>query len=111
VLSTVADYTLYELETVAFQEELDLAGVDITFRGITKKCLPEMIRNQLPWQTVGFLPDQKVRVQMHRADFDEFIGIDDAQAQVILDWLIFNIEQIDHGPNDSVVIMHLTIDK
>lgn len=110
----MADYSLYDLSKIAFNEVLALRGTDITFAGATKKCLASYIINKLPWQSAGFLQDEDVKVEMVDDDWNQYVSygiIDRADATVILDWLVFTVVEVRSVSTDPVVTIQLTISK
>ena len=110
----MAEPSLYDLTKIAFNEVLSLQGTDITFAGSTKKCMAHYIINKLPWQAVGFLADEDVKVEMVDDDWNEWISygvIERADATIILDWLVFTVVEVRSISTDPVVTIQLTIDK
>jgi hypothetical protein len=103
--------TVYDEVKIAFQETLDRGAVPITFNGITKPCMSSGLTNNLRWETTGFVPKILATVQMMDDDFEEFFGIDDSDATVILDNEIFTVEEIKTHSGDPVVSLSLTVTK
>ncbi len=105
------DSELYDDTAAAFQEMLDIQGVPITFNGVEKNCISDRVRESFEFQSVGFIPQNTVHVNMLDSDFAFFSGIDSAQSTVIFEGLTFQVTEIDKSSANPVVRMTLTKSK
>ncbi len=103
------DDEIYADIVYAFQEQLEIQGVPITFASIEKQCIAQRLDQKLEWQSVGFLPDTTVRVELLDSDFADFTlaGIEEAQATVMFEGLTFNVTEIKKVSSNPVVSMML----
>ena len=87
----------------ACQEQVDLVGVPIIYRGITKKCITGAIERKRKQEVVAMLGEAATKVDMMAADFDAFIGIKANSSNVTIDSIVFTVMTIERDPADPMV--------
>ncbi len=93
----------------AFEELLESAGVDITNRNVTKKCVTGAIERKRAQQVVAMLGEAGTRVDMLVEDFDS-LGLVANQSTVVVDSISFTVMAIERDPMDPCVHFLLVAD-
>jgi hypothetical protein len=101
----------YELTRLAFIESLDAVGIPITYAGLTKRCITGPIKRTFDWQQIGFFEDATVRAEMLDTDYDQFSGVEESNATLIVDDIVFRLLAVDREPQDPTVQLTLRKDK
>ncbi len=107
------DDEIYADIEYAFQEQLSIQGVPITFASIEKQCIAQRMDERLEWQSAGFLPTTTVRIDMLDSDFFDFAlaGIDEPQVTVMFEGLTFQVTEIKRVSSNPVVSIMLNKSK
>jgi hypothetical protein len=107
------DDEIYSDIVEAFQEQLEIQGVPITFASIEKTCLAQRLDEKLEWQSAGFLPTTTVRVTLLDSDYADFVlaGINEAQATVDFEGLTFQVTEIKSVSSNPIVSILLNKSK
>lgn len=101
----------YDLTKRAFLESLDAVGIPIIYAGLTKRCITGPIKRTADWQQIGFFEDATLRAEMVDDDFEDFVGIEQSNATVIVDDIVMRVLEIDREPQDPTVQLTLRKDK
>jgi len=105
------DTEVYDSGKEAFALLLELAGIPIIFNGVEHTCVPTRFEKKLEYPVSGFFEEATAAVDMMDDDFADFIGIDQQDAIVEVNGLMFKVITIDANPVTPIVRMTLTKSK